>query len=62
MNVPLTDCSQSERRLRRARGFTMLELLIVLAIVIVGATLAGMQAARAQRNIRLSNAEREFTR
>lgn len=45
---------------RRSRGFTMVELLIVIAIVIVGATLAGMQVARAQRNFRLANAENEF--
>lgn len=60
--------NETQRRTRRAlrtttgqRGFSMLELLIVLAIVIVGATLASMQAARAQRTFRLASAEREFT-
>lgn len=48
-------------RLGEARGFSILELLLVLAVIIILATMAGMQAARAQRNFRIANAEREFT-
>lgn len=57
MEMPLTNSSEATRG---ARGFTMVEVLIVLAIVIIGATIAVMQVARSERNFRLANAEREF--
>ena len=47
-------------RRRRERGFSLIELLIVVAMISVVAAFAVMQIAGAQRAMRLTNSAREF--
>jgi Tfp pilus assembly protein FimT len=50
----------SNNRLRRERGISVVELLIVVAMIGVVVAFAVMQIAGAQRAMRLTNSAREF--
>ena len=50
----------NDNRLRRERGISVIELLIVVAMIGIVTALAVMQIAGAQRAMRLTNSAREF--